>query len=158
MKLYRETVEKLLKEATPGPWGWEQPGEKENGFCVWGFEPPTRGLVQPPYDDNGDYNEDAPVTVDFVCEQWGATVNYTDAALIAAAPDLARALLDAWNKIDALKDTSDATNTYLRALADGTSGEGAMDILFDALPAETREVLGLVGDRLGRDARENDDG
>ncbi|NQV06667.1 hypothetical protein HQ535_08950 [bacterium] len=91
------------ERATHGPWGWEQPGEKENGFAVGSFHPPAIGLVKPWYDETGENRpepDDWPFPDEEVCEQWGGTVNYGDAAFIAhARTDLP----DALDRIEALE-------------------------------------------------------
>jgi len=106
--------------ATAGPWYWEQPGEKENGFVVGLTYPPSSGLWHPWCDDDGNYDnapDDYPEPVEQVCEQWGATVNYRDAAFIASARTAMPALLNYCRGLeDALAAQVDATAGLLCAL------------------------------------------
>lgn len=73
-----DELERLAAEVTPGPWAWDQRGEKINewalGTAFDAHEKPLSGR----FDD-----EDAIYDVQ-VCQTEGATVNYTDPALICA--------------------------------------------------------------------------
>lgn len=77
--------EALARGATGGPWAWEQVGEKSNGFVVGGAcdedGTPIEGLIEDPED----FVVDEVIRRDFVGEKEGATVNYGDAAFIAAS-------------------------------------------------------------------------
>lgn len=86
---------RLAEGATDGPWYWEQPGEKSNGFVVGVTYPPSSGLWREWCDEHGSNDnapDDYPEPVEQVCEQWGATVNYEDAAFIASSREALPAL------------------------------------------------------------------
>jgi hypothetical protein len=83
----------IVEAATPGPWAWEEYGEKENCFHVGvAFdknEQQLSGHVETEHCE--DTEADGPIFVEDVIwgtpigSMEGATVNYADAAFIAAA-------------------------------------------------------------------------
>ena len=90
IKALVERIDALEKRATPGPWAWDQRGEKIN---EWGlgvaFDANDNPLI-------GRFDAEDATYVEQVCQTEGATVNYADADLICALrnawPDLKAAL------------------------------------------------------------------
>ena len=74
-------------EHTPGPWAWMHVGEQSNGYVVGtAFDRTGKqlsGMIVDRYD-----MADEILYRSYVGEMEGATCNYADARLIAAAPDL----------------------------------------------------------------------
>ncbi len=73
---FADELERLGREATPGPWAWDQRGEKINewglGVALAQDESPIAGHFD---DENAQY-------VEYVCGHEAATCNYSDPALI----------------------------------------------------------------------------
>ena len=90
IKALVERIDALEKRATPGPWAWDQRGEKIN---EWGL-----GVALDANDNPliGRFDAEDATYVEQVCQTEGATVNYADADLICtlrnAWPDLKAAL------------------------------------------------------------------
>lgn len=71
-------IEKLAAEATPGPWAWDQRGEKVNEWALGtAFDARENPLAGHFTDENADYDE-------YVCSHEAATCNYGDPELICA--------------------------------------------------------------------------
>lgn len=89
-------LNRLIKAATPLPWGWESFGEKGNHFIIAGFHPPATGYVREYYNEETDSfapPEDYPVRVDNVVYAEDAP-SFADAELICAAVNTLPELLD----------------------------------------------------------------
>lgn len=88
IKALVEKIDALEKKATPGPWAWDQRGEKINEWALGvAFDVNDNPLV-------GRFDNEDAVYVEQVCQTEGATVNYADADLICA-------LRNAWPELKA---------------------------------------------------------
>ena len=90
------TIDALEAKATPGPWAWDQRGEKIN---EWGL-----GVAFDANDNPlaGRFDDEDAVYVEQVCQTEGATVNYADADLICA-------LRNAWPDLKAATARAEAS-------------------------------------------------
>lgn len=76
---------------TPGPWCYEQVGQKSTCIVIGVTEPPVSGRFDENdyYDEETDtYQEGRPIRIDEVAVIEQTTGGYEDAALIASAPTL----------------------------------------------------------------------
>ncbi len=119
--LTRETVEAMLAGATPGPWRAEAMGGSSTVLTP--TMPPkndTRSMVAYGYRDEAGYciahpflyqvapsDQREETRMDFVC------FGHADARLIAAAPDLAAALLAAWDREAKLREAATKALNYI---------------------------------------------
>lgn len=78
MSKLADELEALGKNATEGPWAWDQRGEKVN---EWGLGIAMKADEQPYI---GHFRDDDAVYVEYVCSHEAATCNYEDPALICA--------------------------------------------------------------------------
>lgn len=95
-----DRLEALGKKATDGPWAWDQRGEKVN---EWGL---GVAFTQDEKPISGRFDDEDAVYVEQVCQTEGATVNYTDPALICELrnnlPEIVAALRGAPSVLNAV--------------------------------------------------------
>jgi len=102
MTLKRETVEKLLADATRGPWGVMKPTDWIMAGMMHVAQVRGYGWLTG-HGGDGPKLSDAEAT----------SVQTANASLIASAPDLATALLTAWDERDALAVIAKKANEHL---------------------------------------------
>lgn len=105
-----EKVRELLKAATPGPWGWRNTRDvylmSAKSLVVMAFGRMGMQGAQPLFRDEHNLLVDA----------GRANINdYPDAQLIAAAPEVAQAYIDAQVKLDALREVLETLAPFERA-------------------------------------------
>ena len=80
----------IIEKATPGPWAWEQYGEKSNNFhvgiAVDKHDQPVYGQTETmPYDEDKDLFVEEIIWHDSIGDSQETNCNYDDAAFICAA-------------------------------------------------------------------------
>ena len=88
-----EKLERLLAEATPGPWAWDERGDK---VSEWGLGTAYRlqdGVEVPV---SGMFTDEGVLYDEYVCSHEAATGNYKDPELITVLRNLAPSLIADW--------------------------------------------------------------
>ena len=119
-----EALEKLDREATPGPWSWTHIGEKTNGYIL-GFACDGNGKPLEGYVDFEDVVEPV-LNTSLVGEHEAATCSYRDPELICASRTALPRLVA---EIRALRTLSELQDKLLACYRTGRNPGSILDKL-----------------------------
>lgn len=132
-----DELDALEAKATPGPWAWDQRGEKTN---EWGL-----GIAMRSDESriSGRFTDEDAIYDEYICSHEAATCNYSD-------PDLICALRNAWPTIRTALPSPTSTETILHRLLTEFRGRLVTD---KACELTVEELGGVVESGEGRNPR-----